>query len=207
MARRYKGGKKRSFGGRKKSVMRSTQFYGKRIKQPVQYFTRTAYSPGYINLLAGGAAVGSAYNFQLGQVPSFTEFTGLYDQYQIKAVKLTLIPRYTEVSLGATQGNMWSVLDQDDSLAPANLDTLLQYQNVKRTRMNQIHSRYIKPSVATEVYATGIASAYAPRRNVWLDCTTAAIEHYGIKFWFDSRVSNTIFDMQVKYYLAFKNVR
>lgn len=182
----------------------------RRVKQPTQYFTRSVYLPGYF-ALAIGPAVGSSLKFQLSQVPNVAEFTNLYDQYKIKAVKCTLIPRHTEVGLstGGTvmQGNMWSCLDYDDSTIPGGLDSLLQYQNTKRTRMNQTHSRYLRPMVATEVYATSIASSYAPKRNVWLDCSIDSVEHYGIKFWFDQRIAPVTYDVQIKYYLAFKNVR
>lgn len=205
MAKRRYRSKKRGRKTRRKIVYTRRR----RVKQPTQYFTRTVYLPGYFALSAGGAAVGAAINFRLGQVPSASEFTTLYDQYKIKAVKCTLIPRHTETVLGtSTQANMWSVLDYDDSAIPPSLDTLLQYQNSKRTRMNQTHSRYLRPMIATEVFATGIASAYAPKRNVWLDCSNDQVEHYGIKFWFDARGSAPVtYDMQIKYYLAFKNVR
>lgn len=190
-------------------MARGSQFYGRRIRQPVQYFTRTQYFPSYYQLVAGGAATGASQLFQLSQLPNYTEFTALYDQYMIKAVKISLIPKYTEVALGSTtQGNMWSVVDYDDATPPPNIDTILQYQNLKRTRMSQVHSRYLKPAVSSEVYATGLASSYSPKKNVWLDATTAQVEHYGVKFWFDARGTQPVtFDMQVKYYLAFKNVR
>lgn len=192
----------------RRNVQKGSQFYGKRkIKQPVHYFSRTQYLPGYFNLVAGGAAVGSALNFQLASVPAFSEFQNLYDQYQIKAIKLSLIPRFTEVPNSSSTGNMWTVLDYDDSNIPPNIDTLLQYQNVKRTRMNAVHSRYLKPAVTNEVYATGIATAYAPVKNIWLDIANANVEHYGVKLWFDTRVTNVIYDVQVKYFMAFKNVR
>lgn len=204
MAKRRKMTKNR---GRR--TRRRTSTYRRRarkIKQPQQYFTRTVYLPGYFSLIAGGAAVGSSINFTLSQVPSFGEFTALYDQYKIKAVKCTLIPRHTEVALSGTitQGNMWSVFDYDDSIIPTSLDTLLQYQNTKRTRMNQTHSRYLKPMV--RMLASGATGA--PKRNQWIDVADSSLEHYGIKFWFDSRGTAPVtYDVQIKYYLAFKNVR
>lgn len=188
-------------------LARGTQFYGKKIKQPVHFFTRTAYRPAYFALPAGGAAVGTAINFKLSDLPNASEFTQLYDQYQIKGVKITLIPRYTDVNVGQTQGNVWSVLDYDDSNVPTSIDTLMQYQNVKRTRMNQIHSRYLKPAVSKEVYATGIATSYSMAKNTWMDAANDSVEHYGIKMWFDTRQVLTTIDVQLKFYLAFKNVR
>lgn len=193
---------------KKRGGMRKKQFGGGgKIKQPVQYFKRTRYEPGFYSLLAGGAAVGASKVFTLNDVPQSGEFTALYDQFQIKAIKIQLIPRFTEVPNSSTQGNMWSVLDQDDATPPPNIDTVLQYQNVKRTQMNKIHTRYFKPRVAREVFSSGITSTYSPAKNTWIDVAAPGTEHYAIKFWFDSRATNVIYDVQTTYYLAFKNVR
>ena len=202
--------KKRMQMLRKRIARRKLQYgltKGNKIKQPVHFFTRTQYRPAYFVLPAGGAATGTAINFKLSDLPNAAEFTQLYDQYQIKGVKLTLIPRYTDVNVGQTQGNIWSILDYDDSIVPPSLDTLMQYQNLKRTRMNQIHSRYLKPAVAKEVFATGIATTYSMAKNTWLDASNDTVEHYGVKLWFDTRLVTTTYDVQLKFYLAMKNVR
>lgn len=195
-------------GGRRKQ-------FGRKIKQPVQYFTRTQFISGQFAVVPGGVATGQGINFQLGNVPANAEFTALYDQYQIKAVKITLIPRIsgnfvTDNTSTAQMGNVWSVLDYDDGNTPANLAVLLQYQNLKRTRLGQVHTRYLKPAVTQEIYATGIATAYSPKKNVWLDVANVNVEHYGMKLWLDAMPAGGVtvtYDATVKYYLAFKNVR
>lgn len=193
---------------KKRGGMRKKQFgITKKVKQPVHYFTRTQYQSGFYNLIAGGPAVGASRVFTLNDVPGAGEFTALYDQFQIKAVKVQLIPRYTDVANNATQGNMWSCIDQDDATPPPNIDTVLQYPNVKRTRMNQVHTRFLKPCVATEVFSSGITSTYSPKKNVWVDIAAPGTEHYAVKFWFDSRTANVIYDVQTTFYLAMKNVR
>lgn len=180
-----------------------------KVRQPIQYFTRTRFQLAQYSFAAGAAASGGALKFQLNTVPNSSEFTNLYDQYMIKAIKVSLIPRFTEASAGVAAqqiGNMWSVIDYDDATAPANVDTVLQYQNVKRTQMNKVHSRYFKPKIAKEVFATGVASGYAPGK-AWLDCNSDSVEHYAIKLWFDSAAAAVTFDVVTKFYLAFKNVR
>lgn len=197
---------------RKMRLHRSSQFYGKRVRQPVQYFTRTAFFPGIFTATTSAPAP-AVSQFRLSDVPTNTDFTSLYDQYQIKAIKYTLIPKFSnqplEVGSGAAAGllgNVWSVIDYDDALAPAAVTELLQYQNLKRTRMDKIHSRYLVPKVNTTVGAN-----VQPKSKVWLDVATTTTPHHGIKLWFDAitGVSNTEikYDLTVKYYLAFKNVR
>lgn len=190
---------------------RRKQFGAKKIKQPVQYFTRTAYRQAQFNAAQIPQSIG--INFRLDNIPNVGEFTGLYDQYMIKAVKVTMIPRVTEAPVGSsvnTLANMWSVIDYDDSSAPANIDTMLQYQNVKHTQMNRTHTRYIKPCVADEYFATGVLTTYGARRNVWLDCSNSGVEHYGLKIYLDALPLTAVpiqYDVITKFYLAFKNVR
>lgn len=185
--------------------------YGnKKIKQPVQYFVRTAYRQNFISASTAGSSVASI-NFQLANIPNVTDFTNLYDQYMIKAVQVKFIPRVSEVSAGASaMGNLWIILDYDDSVVPGSLNQMLQYQNVKRSQNNKIHTRYLKPAIANEVFATGIATAYNAKKNVWLDATNDAVEHYGIKIWVDQLPAGSAtiqYDVVTKFYLAFKNVR
>lgn len=213
MARYVKKMKRKS--SRPKRKASTKQFYGKGIRQPVHSYKRANFVTNIIGITPGAVPFGRADNFRLDQIPSFNEFTQLYDQYQIKAVKIQYIPRFTEVTISGTTstaqiGNIWSCLDYDDSTAPTSIGTVLQYQNVKRTQMNKIHTRYLKPMVATEVFATGIASSYAPKRNIWLDASNASVEHYGVKMWVDSIPASSppiVFDAVVTYYLMFKNVR
>lgn len=198
-------------GIKRRNMARSRQFYGKGVRQPVQYFTRTQYQTAQVTITPGAAAFGQAIDFQLNRVPNYTEFTGLYDQYCIKGVKVTLIPRFTELSLGAAQiGNVWSVLDYDDNATPATVSQLLQYQNLKRTQMNKIHSRYLKPAISQATFAPAGVVAYTVAKNKWIDVTYDTTTHFGVKLWFDgipAASSPVIFDATVKYYLAFKNVR
>lgn len=205
--------RRRSSSRRSRRTRRRVAFVRRRrprggLRQPVQYFKRVQYIPSWHQINAGNPGTGQALNFSLSQVPNASEFTLLYDQYQIKGVKVHVIPKFTETAIGKFQGNMWSVLDYDDATVPTALSPLLQYQNVKRTRMQKMHKRYIRPCVATEIFNTGITTTYSPKRNVWIDCASDTTEHYGMKLWFDGLNSDTvIWDLQLTYYLAFKNVR
>lgn len=207
MAKRRRSYSRRRRVRRRISLVRRRRPRGA-LRQPVQYFKRVQYQASWLTLNAGSPGQGRALNFTLAAVPNASEFTTLYDQYQIKSVKVQVIPKFTETALGEFQGNMWSALDYDDANAPTALATLLQYQNLKRTRMNRLHKRYIRPCLSAEIFNTGLTTTYSPKRNTWIDCASDTTEHYGMKLWFDGLNSDTIiYDLQVTYYLAFKNVR
>lgn len=205
--------RKKKTGMKKRMKRRSgIQFGRSKVKQPVQYFTRTAFFPAIFTATTTSAA-GAGSQFRLSDLPSITEFTTLYDQYQIKGIKYTLIPKFSQADLqissgsaSAILGNVWSVIDYDDVNTPVALTELLQYQNLKRTRMDGVHSRYLVPKVNITMGANT-----QPKARQWLDVAVTTTPHYGIKLWFDalSGVTNTEikYDLMVKYYLAFKNVR
>lgn len=200
--------KKRSNRRNPRKPRRALQFGGIKLKQPVHYFTRTFVQPAQYSLAPSAAAVGGVFLFSLASLSGVSDFTTLYDQYQIKACKISLIPRYTEASAsGSLIGNMWSCLDYDDSSAPLSIDTVLQYQNVKRTRMNQIHSRYFKPCVNNAIIQSGSTVTSSPKSNVWIDVANTAVEHRGVKFWFEQSTAGVTYDVHCKLYLAMKNVR
>lgn len=176
--------------------------------QPVQYFKRTTYEVNWIQ----SGAVDSFKNlvFQLNQVPNYTEFTSLYDQYCIKGISFVLMPRFNsgEVALASTPPS-WSILDYDGSF-PTNNAAMLQYQNLKMKSGYGIHKRYLKPAISTEVYESPIGTAYAPKKNVFIDSAYVDVPHYGATVMIPANVGvgeNVTWDLKITYYLAMKNVR
>lgn len=185
--------------------------YGRaKIMQPVQYFKRTVWLPNWLSVASGSDQFASL-KFNLSQLPNHSEFTSLFDSYRINMVKVELIPQFDNANVGSiTSTNVisqnYSVLDYDDIAVPTSMDTLMQYQNLKRTPSTKVIKRLIKPRFATEMFNTGIATAYGPRRG-WIDCNYDTVEHYGMKFGFTSNPQSQKYGLKATYYLAFKNVR
>lgn len=214
---KYRG--KRKTGGRRRRYARRKGGYPRMGRQMVHRFTRTDVIDTAIPIPAGFPGSGFGFNFTLNQLPNASEFTQLFDQYCIKAIKVSLVPKQgiavqqglvTAGALQAVMPKVWSVIDYDDSSAPAALTDLLQYQNTKCTRANQWHTRYFKPAVADEIYNTGITTAYGMKRNTWIDCNNSTVEHYGLRIYVEPSTGNTPrydLDMIIKFYMEFKNVR
>lgn len=215
MPLRYRGKRR---GPRR--VKRKGSKPGKRkFSKKVHSFTRTFQTDTAITIGVGSPAAGYGYSFKLNDLPNASEFTALFDQYRIKALKWHLIPKQgmgvmqavpTAGGLQPIMPKIYTVVDYDDAAPPTSIDEMLQYQNVKITRANQWHSRYFKPAIADEVYATGITTGYGMRQNAWLDCNSSLIEHYGIKVFVEEGNAQTPrwdFDIVCKFYMEFKNVR
>lgn len=173
----------------------------------VYKFKRTSYNPALIT--AGILDIAGASAFNLNLVPNASEFTSLFDQYRIDKIVWTLMPRGNSAEQGTNNTNtkIFSVLDYDDETAPANLNTLLQYPNVKCTTLSRDHKRTLVPKFATQTYISAVATGYGARTG-WLDCDNSNVPHFGVKYFIQAPGAGTqVIDVKTDFYLSFKGVR
>lgn len=181
--------------------------------QRVYNFKRSFYVSNYISSTSA-ADTPAAVSFALNGVPNAAEFTGLYDQYRINAIKLRLMPRGNSSELGPATGggicSLFSVIDYDDASVPTGgVNQLVQYQSLKVTRSDREHVRYFKPRInvgAINSVAGGIQNKVNTKG--WLDCDVSTTDHYGLKFVLERTPTGTcIYDAIVTMYMSFRNVR
>lgn len=174
------------------------------------FFTRKC---DYTQIYPTALGVNRSITFQLSDLPNYTEFTSLFDQYKINAVKLTFIPRYTgsdinPLTTALAVPRVWTVIDYDDTANLGDQNGAYQYQNCKVHMMHKPFSIYLKPRVASAVYSTAVTTGYAPRR-MYIDCANNNVPHYGVKLYVEPTPYDGQFTMSVvaKFYLSMKNVR
>lgn len=208
MARRYS----KTVPRRRRRVARKRIYRRKRITRlsKIHSFTRTC----EIATLSGSniADTFGGLTFSLGMLPNSTEFTNLFDQFRICAVKLEIVPRYTSSDMNpqATAPllpNIHTVIDYNDISTPGNLDTLFQYQNYKRTRGNTIHKRYFKPAVLAAAYEGAVTTAYTSTWNRWLDTLDSGTLHYGLKYCIDQSFTGAWYKVYAKFFIQCKGVK
>lgn len=155
-------------------------------------------------------------SFKLSNLPEYTEFTFLFDQYRIMAAKVEFVPVFTGNDTNPLTSvlympNVHSVIDYTESNTPGTLSELMQYSNYKRTRGNSIHKRYLKPAIAASNYETLAASSYTPKWGQWVTTESgdAATPFFGLKYWIDSTNSTTAvtYKVYVKLYFQCKSVK
>lgn len=204
--RRYKTRKAQM---RRKRVARGRMSKSK--KQPVQYFKRSKFTVASLVVPVGTTSL-QGVSFTLADLPDYTDFTALYDQYKITGIKVQWLPRGNSSDVLA-QGNIsrfFSVIDRDDDATPTSIDQLTQYESCKMTPSTRVHSRYFRPSIRTEIPTSIGGTGYSVSGPKWIDVTNTNIKHYGIKLAAQGSVAGTgsiTYDAQVTMYLAFKNVR
>ncbi len=160
------------------------------------------------------------------QVPNYTEFTGLFDQWCIDKVDVMLVPTYTNSNLSAAVvtaqlPTIVHCIDDDDSAAATKTD-IQQYANCKYTQLltgftDPKPIRSFRPKPAIAVFQQGATFAYGsvtpgPK---WIDVAYPTVPHYSVKGALDnanvaSSQPNTTMayvDVVCKLHLKFKTVR
>lgn len=168
---------------------------------------------GSVALTTGG--VGGAFSFTLGDLPGYTDFTNLYDQYRIKYVKVEFMFNAESTNSG-TNGvpvnypYLITSQDLDDDTTPPSEASLLQHMNAKvhgtLSPMVPKFVRWVKPQMATGAYS-GTFTSYASMGQQWIDSNSPGVKHYGLKYWVDgfgTYASNAYLQIISTYYLELK---
>lgn len=185
----------------------------------IHNFKRTFQQVYAIEALAVPALVHHAISWTLASLPNYTEFTALFDAYRITGVKTTVTFNSNFASVGAANlthyiPNILMVQDNDDATA---LTAVTQYQEYDKFRLRRIDkpfSIFQRPRIAQSAYGGGVFTSYIQTKgNPWVDCNSASVEYYGLKWVVDTTepVSNDIvlgtLTLYHKVYLQCKDVR
>lgn len=165
------------------------------------------------------------YQFLVTQMPSFTEFQGVFDRYRINGIKVVFRPRYS-ISDGSNTTDttppgvtnqatnlMHIIVDPYSNLTPtgtytsANLNTFLENGKVRTYQGNRPISVYFKP-----VFDEGSMAGTGNRKRArWFLTNGAHPVHTGFHaFQQDVNLTGTTsqsFDVFVTFYMQFANLR
>ncbi len=127
----------------------------------------------------------TGYTFKLSDVVGYAEFTAAYDQYRITKVAMMFKSNYNAVGGYPTANKLFPYLltavDLDDGAAPSFIDDMFQ---ISTTEIHMCYEKFnveFQPRIALAAYqSTFTGYAMAPQ-DMWLDCASASIEHYGMK--------------------------
>lgn len=145
--------------------------------------------------MAGISTYAGSISFQLADVPNASNFTQLFDQYRITAVKIEFIlpfipATYKDTTVVAQAApTLFTASDIDDATAPASLNEILEKETVKchgtlcPYGINKA-VRWVKPAVAAALYK-GTFTGYGSKQGQWIDANSSDVAHYGLKYWLE----------------------
>lgn len=183
-----------------------------RLSQNTVYSFKRMTQTTSINPGAAGVNAYGAFYYRLVDVPGYTEFTTLFDQYRMTGVKMKFVPRASQNVSTQSMGDLVYIIDYDDATAPTSQNQLLENQSVK---VRQVFSRpfsvYIRPRTNFTVIGTsGNQTANIPIKT-WLDCASPDANYFGLK-WAWVNAASTLsplpsIDIYITYYVQFRGVQ
>lgn len=150
-------------------------------------------------------------------MPNITEFTTLFDQYKILSYSVTFIPRFDSRDTAYGPGTVadiptiYWVTDQDDATIPTTANQLMEHPKVRYARMNRpVTLTILHPCIADSIYSSAVVTGYATRKAPWIDCNSASVQHFGIKYFIQgppNRDYTSLFDVKSETRFLVKNPR
>lgn len=185
--RRYGKGRRKVY---RKKFTRSGLARRQRTGRMRHYFKRSWTGTLTLDALISNNPYFVGSLFRLNQLPDYTEFKSLFDNYKIHAIKFTFFrPSIAQSSTEADQQvRLHTVYDYDDSSAPSTINELMQYDNYKVVTLKEQFmrngkcTRFFKPRTLKEIYRGVASTGYQPQRSGVIDCQYDDVPHYGMKW-------------------------
>lgn len=124
-----------------------------------------------------------AMKFRLDQLAGYTDFTQLFDQYKINAVKV-FVRSYANSDGALSFPIPWlETWNDSDSASLPTLNQSREIMGVKHkyfSSSKNVCTMYVKPKPSVEVGGTS-TTGLIPYGSSWIDCTDDQVPHYAIK--------------------------
>lgn len=174
--RSFRKGKR--YGKKRTYRKRFSKFGNRRVgkKGILTYFFKRSRIDEVDVSLTSGVQVAQVNAFSLGQLPSPTEFTNLYDSYKICGIKVKFLFERTEASVNVSNQimpNLVTVNDFNDATSLTTEAQALEYASFKTRRLDKPITRYFRP---TQIVTTGQII-----KSRWNPSSSPDISHYGLK--------------------------
>lgn len=207
---------------RKKRPMAKRNRFGKvtrrrtPIRNKVCFFKRKSFATQVVGVTTGADQYGGAY-YSFASVNGASEFTPLFDQYKILAVKTTFVLQGNSggqnMDTNSTLGSLpqvFTLIDRNDATTPTSLNSFLENGKVvqhKLSRDRNSCSVYFKPTVLGMAYneAAGTSQNAIEEPSRWYNMVHTNISHYGLKYIISGLGYNNYIDIYHTYYFACKD--
>lgn len=148
----------------------------------IHRFTRAI---AYADLPKPPSDGGFGVAFTLGDLPDYSEFVNLFDQYSLDWVDYTFILKSPYGVSGTPPPIIYFAEDHDSSTSPS-LNDMLESQNVQVATFSADRTMIkfrVRVNTLRQVYRTALTTGYerAPP-GTWIDSSQADVPHYGVKY-------------------------
>lgn len=158
----------------------------------------------------------NGFSFKFNDIPSYSEFSVLFDSYQITGIKLTFQPnmKAANFAAGTLIPNIYFIVDYDDSGAHTSITEINQRQKVQIWPATTRKTVFVRnPQIAWTAQAQTGTAYVTPYKRIWCDFANVTTLHQGIKIDLDTVPATTWphanfqVDVRLKMYFKCKTVR
>lgn len=136
---------------------------------------------GNVTVANGLYRFGGVMGIAVGNTNQWTQLNTLFDRYKIVGVKYTFYPSWNVNTDQVTNiPTMKLVHDYDDANVPRIGDVWSRQGRLYR--LNKPVSVYVRPSVATAVFAGSGSYGYSVQKAPYINTAYSALPHYALKF-------------------------
>lgn len=154
-----------------------------------------------------GAVVELNQNFSLAtNINNYTSYAAVFDQYCIHSASVRVMSSLAGASASLIFGRLITAIDYDNTTPLTSEAVLLQYGTANSTEIipGKSYQRVVKPACAPAVFSAGAFSGYGVSR-AWLNSTTAAVPHYGVRLMVVGSANTSTLDVEVTVIAGFRN--
>ena len=174
--------------------------------------TNGVISTCYAPYTSGGTTFNFAsysLGFQLSNLPGYTDFTQLFDEFKVVKLEYIFMPRYSSAEYGAGTtlsgisieqcGDVVTAIDQDGAYGNGSMNGILQYGNAKFHAPGKMFSVSFMPAAFTSLQTNptlGTTSNVGKLMNKWVALSSGtsggSVDYYGLNFCINATAANNV---------------
>ncbi len=187
---------------RRSADNRTMRTSGTVSSSPVHRIRRT-----YLSALPISAVdSGGAYTITAGTIPDWSDFSNLYDLYRIRRVTFKFVNWRTAAPTGTGEAfpTMVTVLDFNDTTAPATVTELITYGNHEIHQFEEgkrTYTRSFTPKL--QIQSASSTSTVLASEGTWARTSVTTDPWLGLKYWLTNYNSTTYNNTALNLYMVF----
>lgn len=150
--------------------------------------------------------------FKLNQLPSYNEFSTLFDMYKIFKVECEFIPKYNSADFssgGTAYGlpTLYIVEDRNSVATPSSINTLMEYASCKKARFDRPVKYTCWPTIHQSNPDGDVIDM--AQKELYCNSFNTGIPHRGLIYGCDLPIGTEVFryDVVFKFFMKFKDVK
>jgi hypothetical protein len=154
-----------------------------------------------LNIVGGSIGAADGVSFKLNDLPNYTDFTNLFQQYRIVQVRASVRAQSFVLASGDfPQLYIW--FDYDDASVPV-APVQFEAQTLSTSTLTAnglVYDRILNPRILSEIYQGATSTGYATQSSqLWLSTGYPGIPYFGLKYLSPGTSSTTQFVVQFEY--------